>query len=79
MEYDSPSEHKIRTIRVGKFNINYVNSIEKIQNEGNLQQIVFKKKIDLNLCPAPHGGLCLLSDINEDFPEDLGQFSRSFL
>jgi hypothetical protein len=29
--------------------------------------------------PAPHGGLCLLSDSYEDFPEDLGDFSQGFL
>ncbi len=32
-----------------------------------------------NLGPAPHRRLCLISDSNEGFPEDLGDFSRSFL
>ncbi len=27
-----------------------------------------------NLSPAPHEGHCLLSNRNEDFPEDLGDF-----
>ncbi len=32
-----------------------------------------------NLGPAPHGGLCLLSHSNEDFPEDIRDFLLSFL
>jgi hypothetical protein len=31
------------------------------------------------LDPSRHGGLCLLSHSNEDFPEDIGDFLRSFL
>ncbi len=35
-----------------------------------------RKARSSNLGPAPPGGLCLLSDSNEDFPEDLGECDR---